>query len=215
MPATLSDLRTRFRGWYPEATDAIIDECLNHGLKEVGFLFPAYFRESTVNLTAGTARYAWPADMVFLYTAVYEASSSSRTRLIPVFPEQMGQIDEEWRHHPPSTPTHIIPEGSYMRLWPAPNASTSGGYPVVRLNYTASLPQLANPSDQIDAAVQIEDWLMHVALKRYASQRVKQDFPLREHEERQAYADMQSFLTQRGIDLQSRIVAGRRRRRQI
>jgi hypothetical protein len=214
---TLADLRTRFRGWYPEATDAVIDECINHALKQISFLFPAFFKETSVTLVADQALYPWPTDMVYLYSARYEASATSRTRLNMTSPERVENVDRDWRNRTSGTPTDIMPQGANLRLWPAPDTATDSGtgYPKVTLSYTAAFPALSSGGDQLNAAIFIEDWALKTALKRYASQRVKQDFPLRDHEEREALGDLQSFLTERGIDMTPRIIPGRRRRRQV
>lgn len=204
--ATLSELRTRFRAFYPEATDEIIDTCLKHAVQKTSVTLPAIFGETDLSLVQNQSVYSIPTGVLFLYQAHYVSSAGVRTELEQITPEELSLRNIDFLSTSTTgAPRQIMFQGGEIRLWPIPDTTTSGGLPKVVLYHVKSLPELSDPNDTTAFVYVVEHWILAPALTYYASMRVKQDLSIREYEEAKAWTQMTDFLLNRGIDMRPRI----------
>jgi len=213
--ATLSDLRTRFRQYYPEATDEFIDVCLEHAIKEASLVVPGAYQTSTISLAAGTPTYGVPSDLVTLLSARYDMNATQRQTLKMVSQNEVERALPDYREQQPGVPRYIWLEATGLTLHPTPPETTSGGYPVLKLFYISQMQPLVNPSDPAPGIYALERWLLAPALEYYASARVPQHLDIRRMERIEALNALQAYAYQRGLDLKPKVRGGLQFRRRV
>ena len=108
----------------------------NSAHAEIGRQVKLYPDEAVdlASLVAGTRGYAYSEDILHVWAAAYYTSASSYTALIQTSPDELDAMTNgEWRGESNGTPTHWYDEGPNIGLYPIPDTTTSGGYPLVRL----------------------------------------------------------------------------------
>lgn len=104
--------------------------------------------EDTINLTAGTSSYSMPADCARVYELRYRTSStrSNFTRLIATEREELDELHNHWRGTNNGKPQYYYILGGLLYLYPTPDTSTSAGYPILEIDYSA-ITTLASGTD--------------------------------------------------------------------
>lgn len=90
----------------------------------------------TINLTSGTGEYAIDDDILRVWTARYLVSATSQDVLNPTHVDELNKNHRDWKVDSASTPNLYYVEGSNLGLYPVPDTTTSGGYPVVKCEVT-------------------------------------------------------------------------------
>jgi len=87
----------------------------------------------TVELTAGQQEYALPDTVLRIWEAAYMAQAGDYQRLKQTNVDRLDDGSPTWRNYSPSTPSRVYDRGGNLGLVPAPDTTTSGGYPIVTL----------------------------------------------------------------------------------
>lgn len=91
---------------------------------------------STINLTASTASYTLVAARVF--DVRYRRSASEYKQLIPTHRDELDITDSQWRSRADSEPEYFFMEADKIYLVPAPDTTTSSGYPIVEADIAST-----------------------------------------------------------------------------
>lgn len=156
--ATLADAITKAQQKYPQLSTAraiVFANVIHNRL-----LTRLNLRGTTksINMTSGTKDYALGAETSRIFTAFYRTSATVVSQLTPTSQEKLDLDDPDWRERTETgSPTHYmvrpIKNGSgtgdalMVTLYPTPDTTTSGGYPLVEMWITDSTAFTATSDD--------------------------------------------------------------------
>lgn len=149
MAVTVATCISRLQREFDDISQAIAEEYLSLADREILGRLPLREDTEDISLTSGTATYAFSAETVIrIRSAEYlkSATVTNRKTLIATSIAELDLTNESWRATQNQEPTHYYltsTSAGAMRLglWPTPNTTTSGGYPLVRcyIHRSASL----------------------------------------------------------------------------
>jgi len=134
MAVTVTNLYTAAQTHFPDIPQAVFLSLLNDVHQEIienVRLTPDV--AVTVNLTAGQQEYALPDTVLRIWEAAYMSEAGDYQKLEQTNVDWLDYNAPTWRNYPPSTPYRVYDRGGNIGFVPAPDTSTSGGYPIVTL----------------------------------------------------------------------------------
>ena len=185
MAMLVSDIITRAKQVYPDLSSAIALQYFNHIHNELMHRLNIRPARQSLSLTAGTAVYDLTGTRAF--DAVYKTSSTKETSLSIVTWDWMDDHHPGWQSSDEQgTPSTIVIsaendssgglKGSKftVRVFPVPDTTTSGGYPVIDIRSLKYDDLLT--TDTIPATIQDEQVYVagivykHANAQRYAEE---------------------------------------------
>lgn len=113
-------------------------------------------------MVADQLTYTYDADTLLIHQAMYFTSADDEGRvLMAVSEDQLDQDFPGWETNASGTPAYYCDRAGQLILYPAPNASSSGGYPLVRIYTTQTVTFTTGTS--LPAYVKtIEPWVNYI-----------------------------------------------------
>lgn len=139
MAVTAQNIVTEVQFDFPDRSDTELLADLQDVYDELSFDFKLNpGTQSVSTITAGTAGYALSAGTTRVYQARYHTSSTSYTVLDMVHVDWLDAYQSQWRGASDGTPRYCYVELGTIYLHPAPDTSTSGGYPTLDVDTTTN-----------------------------------------------------------------------------
>lgn len=173
MAYTVTQVVTAVRQVFPDIADADIVDKINEANQVITQKTKIY-PETTVdiNLVAGTREYVLSATIQKVWAAAYvtSAGESGYQPLIETSQDELDIDNRTWRAQQNGVPYRYYELGGYVGLYPTPNTTTSGGYPILRLfvNTQTTLTSISSLPSQVPT---LEPWKWYackeIALEKY------------------------------------------------
>lgn len=161
-----------------------------------------------VSLTAGVQEYGLDETAVMVEVASYVLDSNRSVPLGTLDPGEMDALEPGWRVRAAGTPARFWIgadlSGATIGLYPKPDAATSSGYPLVRLNVRRR--QILTSLDSIPNGLLNGDAYVYGALRRFCEERHQDELPVWMDRERDAFLKLETYMSQRQQQQGARIL---------
>lgn len=123
---------------YAEMPEATALKFLNSVRRTVLAKIPLMQSANTLSTTADEPVYTYSASITRIQDVEYATSATDSRRLIPISKDTLNETIYNWRRRESGTPTHYCLESdntgiAQIRMFPAPDTTTSGSYPQIRV----------------------------------------------------------------------------------
>jgi hypothetical protein len=144
------------------------------------------------SLTAGVGDMALDSSISRIWSATYLSSADD---VRPLYPRSVDELDWQtkglWRSQPKGTPIWYDERAGRLILYPTPDTSTVGGYPIARL--TVQKTDALTLSSALPTAVDEYDAWVYGLCRKYAAEKARDQFPAFEGLYRQALNELIAF----------------------
>lgn len=188
--ATADDVIARARLHYPDLPAGTLALTLLQEAHDrvLGAVRLRPVEEVTINLTSGTYEYALSDDVIRVWAAVYVRSSIQADALREISIDMLDDDRPNWRYDPASTPTRWYDVGTMVGLFPKPDTTTSGGYPILKL-YTTKRQTLTGSTTMPAMVPNYDAWVSWVC-RSWAWAQDRQNLPYWEQRADETLADL-------------------------
>lgn len=198
MAYTVAEVFEQVRRMYQDCPD---DSTLLKMLNDEHFDICRYvklYQDTTVSvsLTSGTREYALSASVMHIWNAAYFTSATSYTPLRQTSRDRLDNDFPSWLQQSSGTPYQYYESGGYIGFYPTPNATTSGGYPIVTL-YCQSITAFTATSDSLPAQINNADPWIYGLARRFAMLEHPADLQRLDAMSKQSRADLAAYIISR------------------
>ena len=171
MAETLSGLRLRFRDFFKDASNTLIDRALNDALNWLSVKYPLLVEETTQNVTADQNDFALDAETAIVFMVEYQASATDKVPLTLMTWQDFEDNYIGWRDVDSSRPNVAFIRSGTLLVYPTPDTSTGATYPRVLIVATKRVPNLSVVGDEIPDNMPQHDAVLFRALREHSLSR--------------------------------------------
>ena len=150
MPDTIGTISSLLRERFPDLSSARAEDYIIRVHREICGAIPEISRKSIdIDLTAGIGVYDLPADTLEVAHVIYAKDASTRSQVLRTTQDELGEKKPLWGFDPSGTPSLFyvqtelglgVTSDLKITLYPKPDTTTTGGYPVLHVYITEVMP---------------------------------------------------------------------------